>query len=62
MREAKPWTVMCSYNKINGTYACENKTYLTDILRGEWGFDGYVMTDWGALDQPRPRRRTPGKD
>lgn len=52
VREAKPWTVMCSYNRINGTYACENKTYLTDILRGEWGFDGYVMTDWGALDDP----------
>ncbi len=46
----KPWTVMCSYNKINGVYAAENKTYLTDVLRGEWEFDGYVMSDWGAVN------------
>ncbi|MCR1842650.1 glycoside hydrolase family 3 C-terminal domain-containing protein [Murimonas intestini] len=46
----KPWTVMCSYNKINGTYAAENKTYLTDVLRNEWGFDGFVMSDWGAVN------------
>ena len=46
----KPWTVMCSYNKINGTYAAENKTYLTDVLRKEWGFDGFVMSDWGAVN------------
>ncbi|MFA9464151.1 MAG: glycoside hydrolase family 3 C-terminal domain-containing protein [Velocimicrobium sp.] len=46
----KPWTLMCSYNKINGVYAAENKTYLTDILRNEWGFDGYVMSDWGAVN------------
>lgn len=46
----KPWTVMCSYNKINGVYAAENKTYLTDVLRGEWGFDGYVVSDWGAVN------------
>lgn len=52
IKETQPWTVMCSYNKINGTYACENKQYLTDILRNEWGFDGYVMTDWGALNDP----------
>lgn len=46
----KPWTVMCSYNKINGVYAAENETYLTKVLREEWGFDGYVMSDWGAVN------------
>ncbi len=49
VRQAKPWTVMCSYNKINGTFACENRLYMTDILRNEWGFEGYVVTDWGAV-------------
>ncbi|MGM9520883.1 MAG: glycoside hydrolase family 3 C-terminal domain-containing protein [Oscillospiraceae bacterium] len=43
-------SVMCSYNRINGTYACENKWLLTDILRDEWGFDGMVVTDWGAMN------------
>jgi len=52
--KAKPWTVMCAYNQINGTYACENKTYLTDILRDEWNFDGYVMSDWGAVNERVP--------
>lgn len=52
VKKANPWTMMCSYNQINGTYACENKRFLTDILRDEWGFTGYVMTDWGALDNP----------
>ncbi|HWT73126.1 MAG TPA: glycoside hydrolase family 3 C-terminal domain-containing protein [Mobilitalea sp.] len=46
----KPWTVMCSYNKINGIYAAENKEYLTKVLRDEWGFDGFVVSDWGAVN------------
>jgi beta-glucosidase len=50
----KPWTVMCSYNKINGTYASENSFFLTDILRKEWGFEGYVMSDWGAVNERVP--------
>lgn len=48
VRQAKPWTVMCSYNKIGGVYSSENRWLLRDLLRGEWGFDGYTMTDWGA--------------
>lgn len=50
VKKQKPWTMMCSYNRINGVYAAENKTYLTDVLRGEWGFDGCVMSDWGAVN------------
>lgn len=51
VKNGKPWTVMNSYNRINGKYVGESKEYLTDILRGEWGFDGYVMSDWGAVNE-----------
>jgi beta-glucosidase len=48
IKEAKPWTVMCSYNRINGVYASEDRHLLTEILRDEWGYDGVVVSDWGA--------------
>lgn len=50
IKEGHPVTVMCSYNKINGVHASDSKKLLTDILRSEWGFDGLVVTDWGALN------------
>src|SRR5512136_2998275 len=53
IREAKPWAVMSSYNRINGTYACENDYTLLDILKGEWGFDGIVMSDWFGTYGPQ---------
>lgn len=54
VKQAKPWTVMCSYNRINGVYAAENEEALTNILRGEWGFDGLVVSDWGAVNDRVP--------
>lgn len=50
VREQQPWTVMCSYNRINGVYASENSWLLTSVLREEWGFEGIVVSDWGAVN------------
>ncbi|NLP31347.1 MAG: glycosyl hydrolase, partial [Clostridiales bacterium] len=51
VKKGKPWTVMCSYNKVNGEYASEDEFLLTDILRDEWGFEGFVVSDWGAVNE-----------
>ena len=49
VKKAKPATVMCAYNQVNGTFCSEHKWLLTDVLRSEWGFDGVVVSDWGAM-------------
>lgn len=49
LRQVQPWTVMCSYNRVKGVNASDNKWLLTDVLREKFGFDGLVMSDWGAV-------------
>ena len=50
VKGSDPWTLMCSYNKINGCYSSENPWLLTNVLREQWGWDGVVMSDWGAVN------------
>lgn len=54
VEDARPWTVMCSYNRINGVYASEDPWLLTKVLRDEWGFEGVVVSDWGAVNERVP--------
>ncbi|WP_052668464.1 glycoside hydrolase family 3 C-terminal domain-containing protein [Nitriliruptor alkaliphilus] len=50
VRRGSPWTVMCAYNRLNGEFCADSRWLLTDVLRDEWGFEGVVVTDWGAVD------------
>lgn len=50
VKQSQPWTVMCAYNQVNGDYCSENAHLLTDVLKKEWGLDGFVVSDWGAVN------------
>jgi beta-glucosidase len=54
VKQSQPWTVMCAYNKVNGEYCSEHKYLLTDILKEEWGHEGFVVSDWGAVNDRVP--------
>lgn len=54
VKEARPWTVMAAYNRVNGIYMTENAGLLRGVLKGEWGFDGVLMSDWGAVHTTAP--------
>ncbi|HWU95659.1 MAG TPA: glycoside hydrolase family 3 C-terminal domain-containing protein, partial [Sphingomonas sp.] len=54
IEKGDPGSVMCSYNRVNGTHACENAWLLNDVLRRDWGYKGYVMSDWGATHSTAP--------
>lgn len=54
VKEAQPWTIMCMYNRLNGVYGAENKWLLTDVLRRDFGFEGMIVTDWGAENERVP--------
>ena len=65
IRDGNPWAVMSAYNRINGVFASENPWLLTDVLREEWGYDGVVISDWGAVHDPvaaAARRSDPAPD
>jgi beta-glucosidase len=51
VKNAQPWTVMCSYNRLNGVYASESPYLLNDVLKKQWGFKGFVVSDWGAVNE-----------
>ncbi len=60
--EAEPWSIMGAYNRVNGTYACSNRRLLTEILRDEWGFRGFVVSDWGAMTDGTAEAANAGLD